>query len=635
MQKIRRILRLSLLTGLVLTISTAASVNIYAKDSKKDSYKEKEVPVYKNGPTDETITIRYYKETPNVPYIGIKEYYDCITKETLDEHDRPMSVTKEDDDIYILKSSHGEAAVDVRKDVMVSDDYSAFTNIMCLVQEGMNNGYVDGIPYVRVTDTTITGDGSIEFDFANYNINIYGDDEDVYFPAATLSDLFTDLAYHYSVFNGEKFYFNTNDSCLKDNIADIDPDYAKPIMDMLDEDMNRPADLADYSYNSLRFSLEHFYGFPGMAPLNDEVKEKGLEQALIDFGTPGEKTIELLKSRNFAEYLCGLDKLALFLNDGGHSAINYGKLGNAEDEKLTEEKDKINEDLKSLFNNLQEESDENNIKDRYYWARKQMRDNAYQNEKYIKKGDTAVFVLDNFMSFDVAKWDKYYKEGGEKPTVLTMRDDDMLMFHECINEAERDPDIKNFVIDCSNNLGGSLDEVAMLYCLVTGEREYTFHYENSLTGQKISETYEADTNFDGEFDEDDERDPYDLKIAVLTSSISFSCGNIFPSIMKDAGYPIMGEKSGGGACAVMVDTTGEGMTYRISAYNGRFINKAGEIIDNGVDVDVDLIPKRLNGKPKFATVKNILWHDEVYEDRCPDYSDFYDIEKLSEIINDL
>ena len=35
--------------------------------------------------------------------------------------------------------------------------------------------------------------------------------------------------------------------------------------------------------------------------------EKGLEQALMDYGEEGEKTIELLKSRNYAEYLVGLE----------------------------------------------------------------------------------------------------------------------------------------------------------------------------------------------------------------------------------------------------------------------------------------------------------------------------------------
>ena len=75
----------------------------------------------------------------------------------------------------------------------------------------------------------------------------------------------------------------------------------------------------------------------------------------------------------------------------------------------------------------------------------------------------------------------------------------------------------------------------MLYSMITGNRESIFCMENALTGQKISETYEADLNFDRKFDEEDNRDPYDLKFAVITSPSSFSCGNIFPSIMKDGG----------------------------------------------------------------------------------------------------
>ncbi len=38
-----------------------------------------------------------------------------------------------------------------------------------------------------------TGSGYVLFDFGKYNINIYGADDDVYFPESTLSDIFTDL----------------------------------------------------------------------------------------------------------------------------------------------------------------------------------------------------------------------------------------------------------------------------------------------------------------------------------------------------------------------------------------------------------------------------------------------------------
>lgn len=641
MGKIRRLLSLSVVASLILAMTLGSVENTYAKDNKKDkkeasgkeSFEEKEIPVFKGELTDETITIRYYEASPHVPYIGIKEYYDCVIEDSLDGEET-MSVKKNKDNTYSLKSAHGEALVDVEKGVMTSDNMGDFTNLMCLIQEGMNKCYVDGIPYARVKDTVITGDGSAEYDFAKYNIKIYGDDEDVYFPESTLSDIFTDMVYHYSVCNGETFYFNCKNPCFHDNIADLDPDYAKPIMETLDSNFNRPEDMAEFAYNELCFSFDYLYGLPGKGAINDDIREKGLEQALIDYGKEGEKTVELLKSRDYAEYMCGLSKLSLFVGDGGHTRTDSVNLANAGPEELNKKIAKINEDLDPLYKNSQKENEESEEFWNHHLARTKLRDNAYKGEKYIKEGDTAIFVLDSFVGFDMDKWNKYYKEGGAKPTVLTMRNDDMLLISECIKDAADDPDIKNFVVDCSNNTGGSLDEVAMLYCLITGKRDVHLKMENSLTGQKVTETYEADTNFDGKFDENDEKEPYDLNFAVLTSKSSFSCGNVFPSVMKDAGYMIMGEQSGGGACAVMVQTTGEGMTYRMSTYMGRFINKDDEIIDNGVEVDVDLIPKRSNGKDRFITVKDVTGYDGKKADiRIPDYSDFYNISRLSEEMN--
>lgn len=648
MKKIRKYVSLAAMLVMVFTMTAGVSENIYADDDTektesgrnsdgkdgREAYTEKELPVFKGELTDETITVRYYDKSPNVPYIGIKEYYDCIMEDSFDDEDKTLSVKKDGENRYILKSAHGEAVVDTDKDVMTSENMSDFTNIMCLIQEGMSNCYVDGLPYVRVEDTQESGSGRAEFDFSKYNIEIYGDKTDVYFPESTLSDIFTDLVYHYSVCNGETFYFNCINPCEQDNIADIDPDYAIPIVEGLENGIDRPEDMTEFAYNELCFSFDNFYGLPGKAALNDELEEKGLEQALIDYGEEGKKTIELLKSSNFAEYLCGLRKLQLFVNDAGHTGVNYFRLENARTDKISDEVKKIEEELEPMFKNIKGESDEISHPWDYHRARIKLRDDVYKGEKYIKEGDTAVYILDGFMGFDMDKWNKYYKEGGAKPTILTMRDDDMLLIDECMKDADKDPEIRNFVIDCSNNTGGSLDEVAMLFCMVTGKREAVFHMENALTGQKITETYEADLNLDKIFDENDEREPYDLNFAVLTSPSSFSCGNVFPAVMKDAGYMILGEQSGGGGCAVMVQTTGEGLTYRISAYKGRLVNKEGEGIDNGVEVDVDLVPRRSNGKLKFITVNDVESSSgEKGDVRIPDYSEFYNIERLSEEIN--
>ena len=640
MRDMKRIIRLVTAAVLMTSMILTQSLSIYASEkeevSDRDvSYEEKELPVFRKELTDETVKIRYYSSSPSVPYIGIKEFYDHIMKDSHDPGDHTMTVEKDGDSTYILTNAYGQAKIDTEKDVMSSDNMTEFTNLMSLIQEGIDSCYCDGIPYVRISETKRTGDGSVKYDLGKYDIDIYGDDDDVYFPASTLSDIFTDLVYHYMVCNGETVYFNVDESVMYENIANRDPDYALPIINALGDDNKRPKDMAEYAYNKLLFTFDNFYGLPGKAALNDDLAEKGLEQALTEYGSEGEKTLELLKSEDFAEYMEGLKKLNLFVYDGGHTDVTSVHLANAGQEELDNKCDELEEELEDGFKNIQSDYDEIEEFWKYYSPRIKMRNDAYNGEKYIKQGDTAVYVLDSFMGFDMGKWNRYYKEGGSKPSILSMRGDDILYIDECMKDADEDPEIKNFVIDCSNNTGGSLDEVAMLTCLITGEREVSFCEENVNTGQRLVETYEADTNFDREFDEKDEREPYDLNFAILTSSTSFSCGNIFPSIMKDKGYLIMGERSGGGSCAVLVGTTGEGMTFRMSAYSGRMLNEAGENIDNGIEVDVDLLPKRSNGLTRFTTVE-LTNKDtgETVQRRTPDYSGFYDLEKLSAAIND-
>ena len=116
--------------------------------------------------------------------------------------------------------------------------------------------------------------------------------------------------------------------------------------------------------------------------------------------------------------------------------------------------------------------------------------------------------------------------------------------------------------------------------------------------------------FDGELDEKDDTNPkFDcsgMNISVLSSKLSFSCGNQFATIMKDYGFPIMGERSGGGACCVQDMQTADGQNYRISTYRDRSTDK------NFVNNDTGITPT---------------------EGYAFDYANFYNLDFLSNKMN--
>ena len=76
--------------------------------------------------------------------------------------------------------------------------------------------------------------------------------------------------------------------------------------------------------------------------------------------------------------------------------------------------------------------------------------------------------------------------------------------------------------------------------------------------------FDIDRNLDGEFDEKDEEVHYDYHYGALVSNASFSCGNLFPFLVRDEGGVVIGERSGGGACSIQQAVLSEGFDIRIS-----------------------------------------------------------------------
>ncbi|MEE0958061.1 MAG: dockerin type I domain-containing protein, partial [Ruminococcus sp.] len=88
-------------------------------------------------------------------------------------------------------------------------------------------------------------------------------------------------------------------------------------------------------------------------------------------------------------------------------------------------------------------------------------------------------------------------------------------------------------------------------------------------------------------------------------------GNLLPCLAKDAGFPIFGERSGGGACSLFIAYTPELFFYTMSSYN-KFITKDNSDVDNGAELDFDLTKQKVNADGTKTT----------------DYSGLYDIEDI-------
>ena len=581
-----RVLSLLLLAATLATVS--CSPKYYANrnrvpDEMPDGggYTERVVPVVTKIAPDGQVTLRFYDSMPNVAYISAADFQSIVLPGST------MTVTHTGAGQYTLANADATATVNINDDVFVSDQFEAFTNQMGLLQPGMANVYYDGMPFVRYKSVSyLPVKATTTLDLGAYGIDIHADGKGaVYFPFATLADMYTDLYYHHAGFNGEKVVANL--SVNEVSLAEIDPDYNKPLLART----TRPADLAEFNYKELCFAMDHFYGFPGRIQYNDALKAKGLDKVLEEDIAVGPAVKKLLLSDQLSDYLAGMTALTGVYMDG-HTALEL--TGNAMEEGDTEKYADLYAAYRQALMGNQEifgmlmsavQSMMSMVVDQQ--AVETLRPKAYgEGVTYIKKGDTAVCVFDSFNSRNEEAWKAYYAGTGPMPTVENTENDDMVIFLDALKKAAADPEVKNFVIDITANGGGSADIVMAMTSLIM-DKSY-ISQDNSLTGQRSIVEYEVDRNFDRVFDAKDEDVHYDLNFAVLTSGMSFSCGNLFPSMLKDAGIPVVGTTSGGGACAIQAMCTADGFCYQISSFRARLNTLDGENIDAGVTPDIPI-----------------------------------------------
>ena len=578
----------------------------YALDAAdKTMFSEKMLPVTRDGAAAGNVKIRIYEDHPSVPYISAADFQALMLPGST------LHVTWIGEGQYLLENRYSSAQVNTRKEVFTTKDYMRFTNLMDQVQAGMDNAYLDGMPFVHYLYQLSSAPQSVTLDFSPYDIDLRGDGTAVYFPFVTLADMYADLFYHYALCNGAKVVVADRDN--GDNAIDTqDADFS------IEKLMagTRTEDLAAFSYGELCFVVDHFYGYPGRSPYEASLKTNGLDKTL-EASDEGKAVKQLLLSTNMTDLAAGMDGLNIYLNDGGHSR------GWKESFILS------NPDLpyKAAFPNLSALYEQE-----FYHSRLEkavliqlvssLRNGIYSDAAtYHKKGDTAICHLDSFSRVNYAAWRAYYAGTGPLPTMENGSEADMMViFMNALTRANEDPEVKNLVIDLTTNTGGSLDLVVALSSIIYGE-SYT-RSEFPFTGERAQWFYDVDRNLDGKFDEKDKEVHYDLNFCVLINRFCFSCANYFPSLCRDKGLLLAGEQSGGGSCGICTYRTAEGFQYQLSSTRGRLCDKDWKNIDEGISPHVVIECEGQMG----ATVDG-----ETY--KMPNMSKFYDLDYLSGIIH--
>ena len=596
-------------TLLTLTACTDNSDNPVMPSSAEPSDEQtaftvKQVPVNRNGQLDGTVAIRFYDDMPSVPYISVGDFQTVVLPGTT------VKVTKTGAGLYLLDNQGSTATVNTASETCAFDDYMAFTNLMGRVQAGMPHAYYDGLPFARFSHQTLTGGATaVTFEYGQYGINLRGDGSTVYFPFASLADLYADM-------------YNHNTACNGETVVVVDCDGGEEGIDSVEKSFgagaileNKPTctpDLAAYNYAEFCFAIDHFYGMPGRSPYEASIRRVGLDKTL-EATEDGRIIKQHFLSEKTADHAFAMDLMNLYLQDGGHTSIwshNAAAVSYAEKYPALFErykKEYIAPNLESFVKMTLLEAERSSI--------------LGQDKTYIKKGNTAICLFDSFSGTDKKAWNDFYSGKGPRPTVATSPKDPMAIFLDALEQAANDPEVKNFVVDLTLNGGGSSDVVVAMTSLMYNQS--FVRAQNLTTRQNTVWHYDVDRNFDGRFDAKDQLVHYDLNFCVLTSFRSFSCGNLFPSLCKEAGVLIAGEKCGGGSCGVGAYRTPEGFKYQMSMAQGRLADGNWQNIDGGITPHT-VIPL---GPEKSARSNGTIYS-------LPSHAAFYDLDNLNKIINE-
>ena len=116
--------------------------------------------------------------------------------------------------------------------------------------------------------------------------------------------------------------------------------------------------------------------------------------------------------------------------------------------------------------------------------------------------------------------------------------------------------------------------------------------------------FKADRNADGKVDAADDEVSFGLRFGVLTCGSSYSSANLLQKLLHERGVLVLGERSGGGPCAMEYCTTADGWRFSMSS-NTRVESDTWESIDEGVPVDVELVKAGNDGKRDYDSLYDL------------------------------
>lgn len=582
---------------------------------------------------------RFYGGDRFVPYVPVRYYLENYSAFAIES-------TSYSDGKYKYLNRYGgkdfPLIVDVRNDTIYCPEWAGYcirTNKELLEADSIYDKMLKILKFFK-------GQKAQTFELAKYGMKIYGGTDDAYIPLCVMNQLFSCPFNIRFVYNGNGVYY-------------INP-YADRFYGSFSESSwyknddgsvaERPAELAELSYNMLRFTHDYLYGQPGYYGFADDGSGYAdqtivLAADKLDFDTLlknyDPQTRDLLTSSSYLDYMKGLERLAGYTYGDLHTGVDWNcipkvYLPEQWDELVAFSEATYSGKTKAIFA-LDDVLPPKRIASGKATASEDVKNGIPVALEVLSGGKTAVIRFDEF-TWKEWEWLSYYGKNipsNPDPETVDIPDDTMSFFYRTFYTILNDSDyadVENVIIDLSCNVGGATQSCRNALGYLIGGGAYRFY--DAHTDTMYVEYTTCDLNLDGNCDDadlayharlvtpkgeaytdengDEHTDGRGLHFAVLTSRSSFSCANMFPTICADAGIPIIGEPSGGGTCFVAWAITVDGFPYQYSG-NTRLAREDGSTVENGVPVTKPLTYDQFYDDAALQAVMDELISEGYYD----------------------
>ena len=478
-----------------------------------------------------------YKANSEVPYLNLKDGASVIAdirKSHIGETASCEASIKDNQLTY--KVENGNSAVfDIDKQTITFADFDAFYNVASTKPMTPITPSADSKAFKLIKQEYQAGK-EVTFDLKPYShLDIYRSGDAFYVPYTVFSDVFLSSQNSSNfAYNFKDFYFLNNVAVLTKNILGETAvtDLGRKYYEEAKQSATISREYAAFTYDSLCFNLDHTYGLKAdksIASFDSYFTSKGYREDLLSGDAHTMDNALAYALSTLLDGHTGKDGTSPLYPYGENTAdikkFDPARIAwDAGQEKLTSDKEKA--EIKIGLN--------------------------------MEPVSGAAFI--NFNEFTETDEELLYTDLDLEPIISTA-----LIFknaYQTITSNEYKDKTKYVVVDLSTNIGGAID--AVIYSLSTLLGEIFIDSINPISGAHNRSYYKVDINNDGKIDANDKSlKELGYKIAFIDSGYTFSSGNALPVFAKenDSSILTIGEKTGGGPCALRQTVSPIGATF--------------------------------------------------------------------------